>query len=75
MFSRWIKATLLAIAVMWPGMVGAQSPPLVMKLGTATINDSTHEWLKLFAGHIAQDAGGRIKSRFIRQASSAPRRA
>lgn len=35
--------------------------PIVMKLGTATINDSTHEWLKIFAKYVEQDSGGRIK--------------
>jgi len=35
--------------------------PVVMKLGTATVNDSTHEWLKIFAKYVEQDSGGRIK--------------
>jgi TRAP-type C4-dicarboxylate transport system substrate-binding protein len=32
-----------------------------MKLGTATINDAQHEWMKRFAGIVEKDAGGRIK--------------
>src|SRR5688572_16268302 len=39
----------------------AQAAPIVMKLGTATINDSAHEWLKLFAAQIDKDSKGRIK--------------
>jgi TRAP-type C4-dicarboxylate transport system substrate-binding protein len=33
----------------------------VMKLGTATINDTQHEWLKRFAAAVEKDTGGRIK--------------
>jgi TRAP-type C4-dicarboxylate transport system substrate-binding protein len=35
--------------------------PIVMKLGTATINDAQHEWMKLFAADVAKGSGGRIK--------------
>jgi TRAP-type C4-dicarboxylate transport system substrate-binding protein len=34
---------------------------LVMKLSTATINDTQHEWLKRFAAAVEKDSGGRIK--------------
>ena len=33
----------------------------VMKLTTATINDTQHEWLKRFAAAVEKDSGGRIK--------------
>jgi TRAP-type C4-dicarboxylate transport system substrate-binding protein len=33
----------------------------VMKLGTATINESQHEWCKRFAAMVEKDSGGRIK--------------
>jgi TRAP-type C4-dicarboxylate transport system substrate-binding protein len=33
----------------------------VMKLSTATINDTQHEWLKRFAALVEKDSGGRIK--------------
>ena len=40
----------------------AQNPaPIVMKLSTATINDTQHEWLKRFAAAVEKDSGGRIK--------------
>jgi TRAP-type C4-dicarboxylate transport system substrate-binding protein len=39
----------------------AQSNPIVMKLSTATINDTQHEWLKRFAAAVEKDSGGRIK--------------
>jgi TRAP-type transport system periplasmic protein len=32
-----------------------------MKLSTATLNDTQHEWLKRFAAAVAKDSGGRIK--------------
>ncbi len=33
----------------------------VMKLSTATINDTQHEWLRRFAAAVEKDSGGRIK--------------
>ncbi len=33
-----------------------------MKLSTATINDTQHEWLKRFAALIEKNSGGRIKA-------------
>src|SRR6266566_2212304 len=34
----------------------------VMKLSTATINDTQHEWFKRFAALVEKDSGGRIKA-------------
>ena len=40
----------------------AQTPaPITMKLSTATVNDTQHEWLKRFAAAVEKDSGGRIK--------------
>src|SRR5262245_32918057 len=40
----------------------AQDPKtFVMKLSTATINDTQHEWLKRFVAAVEKDSGGRIK--------------
>jgi len=40
----------------------AQAPKtFVMKLSTATINESQHEWLKRFAAAVEKSSGGRIK--------------
>jgi len=58
---RGFAAALFAFALV-PSLSLAQSPAIVMKLGTPTINDSTHEWLKLFARHIEKDTGGRIRA-------------
>src|SRR5580693_2638965 len=41
--------------------VSAQGNPIVMKLSTATINDTQHEWMKRFAAAVEKDSGGRIK--------------
>ena len=41
----------------------AQTPKtFVMKLSTATINDTQHEWYKRFAAAVEKDSGGRIKA-------------
>jgi TRAP-type C4-dicarboxylate transport system substrate-binding protein len=34
----------------------------VMKLSTATLNDTQHEWMKRFAAAVTKDAAGRIKA-------------
>lgn len=39
----------------------AQGKTYVMKLSTATINDTQHEWLRRFAAMVEKDSGGRIK--------------
>jgi TRAP-type C4-dicarboxylate transport system substrate-binding protein len=39
----------------------AQATPLVMKLSTATLNDTQHEWMKRFVAAVERDSGGRIK--------------
>jgi len=40
----------------------AQDKTYVMKLATATINDTQHEWLKRFGAAVEKDSGGRIKA-------------
>lgn len=58
---RLALAALLGAALLTaPERTQAQTP-IVMKLGTATINDSQHEWMKLFAASIEKESGGRIK--------------
>lgn len=39
----------------------AQTAPNVMKMGTATINDAQHEWMKTFGAAIEKASNGRIK--------------
>jgi TRAP-type transport system periplasmic protein len=39
----------------------AQATPLVMKLSTATLNDTQHEWMKRFVAAVERDSGRRIK--------------
>ena len=62
-----------ACALAVPVSVQAQS--FTMKLGTLTINDMAHEWLKEFAASVERDSGGRIKSEIFPsgQLGSAPR--
>jgi TRAP-type C4-dicarboxylate transport system substrate-binding protein len=55
-----------AAALMLAGLAtpaGAQdAPPITMKLSTATLNDTQHEWMKRFAAAVEKDSGGRIKA-------------
>jgi TRAP-type transport system periplasmic protein len=51
----------LALALVFTCAAQAQDKTYVMKLGTATINDSQHEWCKRFASMVEKDSGGRIK--------------
>src|SRR4051794_3512181 len=54
---RFLAAGALCAA----SFAAAAQAPNVMKIGTATLNDSQHEWMKIFVSHIEKDSGGRIK--------------
>jgi TRAP-type C4-dicarboxylate transport system substrate-binding protein len=41
--------------------VQAQSEPIVMKIGTGTVNDGQNQWMKEFAALVEKGSGGRIK--------------
>ncbi len=53
-------AALLAAGVM-AASAQADDKTIVMKLSTATINDSQHEWMKNFVADLDMDSGGRLK--------------
>src|SRR5579883_581684 len=36
--------------------------PILMKLSTATLNDSQHQWMKIFSAAVERDTKGRIKA-------------
>jgi len=52
----------LAVALGFASPAAAQAAPLVMKIATATINDSQHQWMKVFAALVEKGSGGRIKA-------------
>jgi len=55
----------LAVALLGPGAGGAaaqDTKTMVIKTGTATLNDAQHEWLKRFAVAIDKNTSGRIKA-------------
>ena len=52
---RWIVLRRLPAAAQ-----GAKT--YVMKLCTATLNDTQHEWMKRFAAAVTKDSAGRIKA-------------
>ena len=54
----------IALATMLAFPFGAHAQggkTFVMKLSTATINDTQHEWLRRFTAAVEKDSGGRIK--------------
>jgi len=54
-------AVALALALTLGAARAADDKTYVMKLGTATINESQHEWCKQFVAAVEKDSGGRIK--------------
>jgi TRAP-type C4-dicarboxylate transport system substrate-binding protein len=56
-------AVALASALLAPSSAvkAEDSKPFVMKLSTATLNDTQQEWLQRFATAVEKDSGGRIK--------------
>jgi TRAP-type transport system periplasmic protein len=60
----WGMCAAVALAMLLALPPGAQAQggkTFVMKLSTATINDTQHEWLRRFAAAVEKDSGGRIK--------------
>lgn len=55
-------AAMASAFVAAPVPATAQDKTFVMKLSTATLNDTQHEWMKRFAAAVDKDSGGRIKS-------------
>jgi TRAP-type C4-dicarboxylate transport system substrate-binding protein len=57
------------------GRLFAQSPTYVMKIGTLTLNDAQHEWMKIFANIVETDSKGQIKAELYPagQLGAAPR--
>jgi len=56
-----LSAVLAAAIAVAAAPAQAQDRTFVMKLSTATLNDTQHEWLKRFAAAVEKDSGGRIK--------------
>ena len=67
MISNVLSRRIFALALFGAGSSIATLPshaadqPFVMKLSLATINDSQHEFCKIFAAAVEKDSGGRIK--------------
>jgi TRAP-type transport system periplasmic protein len=71
MRTRFLVARSLTAAVLTLGFAAALAPSparaadsgqtYVMKLGLATVNDSQHQWCRIFVAAVAKDSGGRIK--------------
>ena len=58
-----ICAAMISALLALPAPAAAQAAkPYVMKLSTATLNDTQHEWMKRFAAAVTKDSGGRIKA-------------
>ena len=57
-----VAAFVLSLALTLNAARAVEPKTYVMKLGTATINESQHEWCKRFAAMVEKDTGGRIKA-------------
>jgi TRAP-type transport system periplasmic protein len=58
----WFAAAAVAATIGSAPPAAAQTAsPIIMKLSTATIHDTQHEWLIRFAAAVEKDSGGRIK--------------
>jgi TRAP-type transport system periplasmic protein len=57
-FAMVAAAAIMAISV---PRLHAQGAPFVMKLSTATLNDTQHEWMKRFVAAVERDSAGRIR--------------
>jgi TRAP-type C4-dicarboxylate transport system substrate-binding protein len=51
-----------ALAAAAPDSASAQDKAITVKIATATLNDSQHEWMKRFAAALEKSAGGRIRA-------------
>ena len=60
-FYRTAFLGLLAVCAAMSSVPSKAQAPIVMKIGTATINDAQHEWMKLFAATVDKNSNGRIK--------------
>ena len=56
-----IRLAFFGSAIALSTVAAADAGPIVMKLGTGTLNDLQHEWMKIFAAIVDKDFGGRIK--------------
>ena len=66
---RPFRRSAWSVAIAGFARAGWHRPPprkarrsITMKLCTATLNDTQHEWLKRFAAAVEKDSGGRIKA-------------
>src|SRR5258708_5054819 len=64
--STWfvvVARSLVVIAMLLIAPIGnAVSQTIVIKLSTATLNDTQHEWMKRFAIAIEKNSNGRLKA-------------
>ncbi len=52
---------IIGLAAVCAAPVAAQPSSFVMKIGTATINDTQHEWMKIYGALVEKGSNGRIK--------------
>ena len=61
-FLAWGMTCVTAVALLplLADAAVAQGRPMTVKLATATLNDTQHEWMKRFAAMIGKNSGGRL---------------
>lgn len=52
---------IIAVVGVFAGSAAAQTAPFVMKIGTAAINETQHQWMRIFAELVEKGSKGRIK--------------
>ena len=69
----WLVAVGLLVGI--AGSAAAQDKTFLMKISTATLNDSQHQWIRMYVAAIEKDSGGRIKTEIYpaSQLGSTPR--
>jgi len=50
-----------ALAFSLASAMAVQAQPIVMKIGTATVNDAQHEWMKMYKERVEKASNGKIK--------------
>lgn len=65
-------AAVSAVALTMAGIQGAGAQTYTMKIGTPTINDTQHEWMKRFKAKIEKKTGGKLQVKLFPSSQLGP---
>ncbi|MEN8197059.1 MAG: TRAP transporter substrate-binding protein DctP, partial [Pseudomonadota bacterium] len=60
-----VVGTALLMGLGVPSWTATAAETYTMKIGTPTINDTQHEWMKRFKARIEKRSGGRVKAQLF----------